>query len=220
MKKVMQAIFVTVLICIQASAQDTAKDKSNFSVLSVSAGAGFPVGNFASKDMNNPNAGLALTGFSIHADYCYHFSRNYGFAGQAFYNVFNVDNQSYQHLLPGAQMDHWKAAGIMAGPLLTGHPSNNLALELKLMVGLSEVNSFKLTYDNTVLQDEDWSLTPSWLAGGTIRYALSGKAWLLLNSNFIFLRPEFSPTTMTGETEKSRQNMDYLNITAGIGFKL
>ena len=79
MKKLL-LMMIVLLVSGAILAQGSAKTTATKSVLAFHAGPSFPVGDFASNDFDNEQAGFAKTGFTIDLNYGYQFHPNAGIA--------------------------------------------------------------------------------------------------------------------------------------------
>jgi hypothetical protein len=74
MRKVRRLLIAGILLSVACNAQDLGK---NF--ITVTTGAGIPVGVFASKDPNSIKSGLAKNGLVINLEYIEYFKNKMGF---------------------------------------------------------------------------------------------------------------------------------------------
>lgn len=229
MKKLI-TMAMALLISGALQAQEETVKKESKSYLVLHAGPSLPVGDFSSTNVANQQAGFAKTGYTINLNYGYQFQKNAGITVGAFYNSYNTHGfaMSFLEGTSGAQtislgMDHWKMYGISAGPMLTFDVAKNIVADVKVMGGIANANSPKITYEGTVMAEGDWSFTPAIQGGVQLRINTGGNVFVMANADYMYLKPKFT-YTYTNEAsqvvnEDIRQKLSVVNLSAGIGFK-
>ncbi len=208
----------------KAGAQQTKK-----SFLAFHAGPTIPAGDFGSKNTGNEDAGYAKTGFTINLNYGYQFEKNAGVTASAFYNNFNThkfvmafnDGSGPQNI--ELKMDHWQFYGLSAGPMLTFELGKNINTDVKVMGGVANANSPKITYNSIVMAEQDWGWAPVLQGGLNLRIGTGSNLFLFANADYLYMKPKFQ-YSYTNEndqwvTEDIKQKISAVNVTAGIGFK-
>ena len=103
-------------------------------------------------------------------------------------------------------------------PTLTG--------DLKVMAGVANANTPKVTLLNETLISEDWSTALIFQTGLDMHINMGGNAFLFANADYLYMRPNFkveSPisnnegTTMV--TETVQQKISVLNFSGGVGIR-
>lgn len=207
--------------------------------LALHGGPSFPVGDFSKKDMAaNENSGYAKTGYTINLTGAYQVQKNFGFAADFFYNRYKankvistfdvidevVDGESgLTSIEVPLTLNHWQHYGVAAGPMLTFNVVKNVDADVRIMGGVANANSPKIIYDNVVMAKEDWAIAPVFKSGIDLRIGTGGNLFVLLNADYLYLKPHFK-YTYTNEneqevTEKVKQRMEAINVTAGIGYR-
>lgn len=199
------------------------------SFLALHAGLGLPMGSLGSNNLNNENSGFAKTGYSVGLNYGYQYKKTAGVAASAFYNNFTTNSfKETFHGEGGSQiielkMDHWKFYGLSAGPMLSYELSKNIFTDLRIMGGIANANSPKITYINIVMADEDWSWAPMLQAGINLRIGTGSNLFIFANADYMYLEPQFSYNYLDINDQivasDIQQTISSLNVTAGVGFK-
>ncbi|HSN60889.1 MAG TPA: hypothetical protein VLR49_08140 [Ferruginibacter sp.] len=228
MKKLLLMAFALLVSGTMLGQGSKAKSDSK-SFLAFHGGPSFPVGDFGSKDINtNENAGLAKNGFTLNLGYGYNIKKNVGIAAGIFYNNYSVDKASMVIMFDGAgeaidlELDHWQFYGIAAGPMFTMHLNNNIAADLRIMGGISNANSPKISYLGQEIVKGDWGTGATLLTGLDLRVGTAKNMFFFGAVDFTYLDPKFKYTYMDENdhwvTEDMHQKMSVINITAGVGF--
>lgn len=235
----MTALLISCAILAQGSKEKTSATKS---FLAFHAGPSIPVGDFSKKgldpDLNFGEGGFAKTGFNLNLNYGYQFIENFGVAASAFYNNNKLDNQAFIDALnainqgegdgdidfTGLKMDHWQWYGLTVGPALMGNLTPKLAGDLRVMAGVANANSPKLTYTGFTIMDEDWALTPVFEAGANLRIDVGKNMFIYTGVDYLYMKPKFTTNVLDPDTdefykETSKQKMSVLNITGGLGIR-
>lgn len=220
-------LLVSGTILAQGSAKTTAT--ATKSVLAFHAGPSFPVGDFGSNDFDNEQAGFAKTGFTIDLNYGYQFHPNAGIAASVFYNKYNMHNVVMDIVLEGRLneevtldiMDNWQFYGITAGPMLTFGLAKNIWTDLRLMGGVVNTKSPKISYEGELLEKAHWSIAPALQGGLDLRFGTGKNMFIFTNLDYLYMKPEFTASSSEwfDEGEKFKQKISVLNLTGGIGIK-
>jgi hypothetical protein len=221
MKKIMVIFTIVMLAGICAYGQDEQKvqNKNTKIFLSLSGGPSFPVGNFASKDTSNEAAGLAKTGYHINLHLGYQFHENFGIISTFLYSKYKLDMSDYERY--GISTDHWQYYGVMIGPMLT-YPINEKAkFDLKIMGGITNVNSPNInTNISSVYVKEDWSTSFVMQLGMDLRYNVTKNLYLVSNLDYNYMKPKFEMNTTVGDgnlPHQLEQKISAVNLNIGIG---
>ncbi len=225
MKKQFYA-WLLVFLPVFAIAQD-AQEKSpeKYQYLALHVGAGFPVGDFGSNNIDNEEAGFAKTGINVGLQYVYKLGKNLGLGAGAFYNFFNAaksvaipDNGGTINV----RLDHWQYYGLTLGPTVTLDLDDQVSLDLRAMAGIATANAPRVNYQGNAVLKEDWSSTPVMQGGANIRVKTNNaRLYIFANADFTYLNPDFTITTFDDSyTQKVKQRMSVLNLTGGVGFRL
>lgn len=201
--------------------------KEKKSMITLQGGPGFPIGDFASTNLNNENAGFAKTGYTIMASYAYHFEKTAAITASAFYNSFGTQKFSMSFLGDGSgqtidlDMDHWKFYGLTVGPMLTFDVGKNVYTDIKLMGGVVNANSPQISYQGTVMAKGDWSFAPALQGGVNLRIGTNSNWFVIASADYTYAKPKFS-YTYTDEfdqlvTDNIHQKMSVVNVSAGVG---
>lgn len=214
-----------VSLYMTAIAQEKAAvEKKGFLILSI--GPSFPVGDFNSKRLDNDHAAYAKTGFNIDLQGGYHFVKNFGVGGSAFFSLYSFNEQRLKDqmvqegLIPSGtnfSVDHWKYYGVVAGPIVTLDVSNKTFIDFSVMTGVVSANSPKaivMENGNTATLFEDWATAIPVKVNGGMRFLLGQNSYLSTGLNYMYMEPEFS----IGD-DRVHQKITAWNVIAGIGFR-
>lgn len=216
MKKLLLLAVTMLLAGGFSNAQQQQAPKERKSFLAITGGAAFPMGDFASKNMDNLQAGLATTGFNVNLHYGYQVNPVFGIAVTVPYSSFGVDNSVLEGT--GLTMDHWQYYGLLAGPMYTAQAGAKTKFDFKMLIGATNVNSPKFTYHGEDAVAEDWSTSFAWQLGADVRMDIGKRAFFMGNLDYNSMQPKFSTS---GEGSDSfEQKMSLFNLSVGIGIKL
>jgi hypothetical protein len=119
-------------------------------------------------------------------------------------------------------MDHWQWYGLSVGPMINHELADNIFVDLKVMGGIANANSPRVTYDKTEVVKEDWSVTPLFQTGLDMRIGLGNNVFVMINADYLYMKPKFTMNyDIEGEvwTESAKQKMSVINLTGGIGIR-
>lgn len=215
MKKIL-VLVIAMLMGIVLIAQENKVQKMPKSYMMLSAGPSFPVGDFASINEDNENAGYAKTGFNIDLTYGYKFAPAFAVELSGLYNFNGIDKAILQGL--AAKVDHFQVIGFMAGPTFMNNVSEKVAYNFRLKGGYATVNSPTLKYAGETLVTEDWAGDFIWNFGLNTKFDFSKKAFFAINADFYKTSPEFKVDAL-GETISAEQHIAVINVNVGFGIK-
>ena len=241
MKKLLvltMALLVSGVIMAQGDKEEKVAGKS---FLAIHAGPSIPVDDFAAKTIGTDgffgSGGFAKTGYTINLRYDYRFSENFGVVASAFYNNNTLNSNAFVEKLnfiyeeagfpvdaTGLKLDHWKWYGFTAGPALFYDMSKNLTAGLRIMGGIANANSPKVTYEGYEIYGEDWSTAFVFQGGMDLRIGVGSNVFVFANAEYTYLKPKFEkelidPVTDEQYIESGSQKMTVVNLTAGIGLR-
>jgi hypothetical protein len=219
MKKIMLIIAALICINIPANSQLQKTQASKKFFLTAAAGPSFPVGDFASKNISNEQAGFAKTGFNINLNFGYQQTENFGFVASLLYSKHLMDVSSLQSMgLPAITADHWQSYGIMVGPMLTLPVNDKIKTDFKILAGVTNVNAPVMGYAGDVVMSEQWSAAFAMQLAVDMRYYVSNNFFLIANIDYNAMRPKFKITDANGNSSGSAtQQVSDLPVTVGIG---
>jgi hypothetical protein len=243
MKKIlffMTALLVSGMVMAQVSKE--IREPKSF--LAFHAGPSFPVGDY---DINALPAdgffgkgGFAKTGYNLNLNYGYKFGKTFGLAASAFFNNNTVSNKAFISELnamfnsdggevvdvSGVKLNHWKWYGVTVGPAFMRNLTSNIALDLRVMGGIANANSPKVTYTDELVFGEDWSYAAVFQGGANLRFGIGKNAFIFTNVDYTYMKPEFKKEFNLGGwitddigIERGKQTLSTINLTGGIGFK-
>jgi hypothetical protein len=244
MKKIL-FFMIALLISGMVMAQASKETREMKSFLAFHAGPSFPVGDFKKGVLPTDGGffgkgGFAKTGYNLNLNYGYKFGQNFGLAASAFYNNNTVSTKSFVSELnklfnseggqtvdvTGVKLDHWQWYGVTVGPALMQNLASNIDLDLRVMGGIANVNSPKVTFEGATVFGEDWSPAAVFQAGANLRFGIGKNAFVFTNVDYTYMKPEFKKEFNLGGwvtddigIERGKQTMSTINLTGGIGFK-
>jgi len=197
------------------------------STLAFHAGPSFPMGDFKDNNIDNEEAGFAKTGFTIDLNYGYQFHKNAGIGAAVFFNQYNATDETFDFTvgerngeLITLSMDNWKLYGITAGPMLTFDLGKNIMTDLRLMGGVANAKTPKISYEGETMVKAEWNFAPVLQGGLDLRIGTGKNMFIFTNVDYMYMKPEFQLEDYEGnELDKVKQKISVLNLTGGIGIK-
>lgn len=245
MKKLLFLLMVLLISgAIQAQGGKVKSDTRSF--LAFHAGPSFPVGDFGSTNITNisqngdvslanRDAGFAKTGYNLNLSYGYKVLGNLGLTASAFYNNNNLDNAAIDKEMGLTEMgldglvktDHWKWYGLTVGPMLMHNITPNVAIDLRVMGGIANANTPKITVGGEEWVKEDWAVAPVFQGGLDLRFGVGNNMFIYTNVDYLYMKPKFSVESFElndlGQavtvTESVKQKMSVINLTGGFGIR-
>lgn len=236
----MKKLFITILAFVAITTQGFANDGKGY--IGISLGPSFPIGDFGSKNINKPNAGLAGTGAVFDISFAYKLgASNFGVTALIRGQANSMDEMVFQNELrkenPGAywsaDIDSWTNSGIMVGGFGSFPLSDKASFDIKAMIGLSIATVPEMNITGTfpgagsfwVRQDNMSASSLAYLVGAGFKFGLGSKLYLLTNLDIFGSNPEFVNVTVIGsdgsrEYSTFNQKMTTFNLSVGLAFKL
>jgi opacity protein-like surface antigen len=231
MKKLL-VLLIVLLVSGALMAQGSKKIITPKSFLAFHAGPSIPMGDFHSTNFNNTDAGFAKTGYNLNLSYGYQFIEDFGITANLFYNNNKLDNPTIQREmetelglnsgdLNGLNLDHWKWYGLSVGPAIMHNLTPDLAADVKVMGGIVNVNTPKITFGTEQLVGEDWSVAPVLQAGIGLRIGVGKNMFVLTSIDYLYMKPKFNVETNIQElvAKTFKQKISTVNITGGFGIR-
>lgn len=207
------------LFCGIVTAQVNKAQKDLKSYIFLSAGPSFPIGDFASTDENNDNAGFAKTGFNLDLAYGYKFNTNIGVEFSALYANHGL-SKKLTSMLSGAGVDHFQIIAFMPGVSAFTKSIDKAEFGIRIRGGYATINSPHFVYAGEVLVTEDWADAFIWGGGANLKMDVSKNVFLSVNLDYLQTRPEFKvKDNTTNETIRAIQHMADINLNAGVGIR-
>jgi len=234
MKKKILSIVVILIIATISFGQDSR------GYIGFSFGPSFPLGEFASKDLDTEDAGYATTGFLFDISFAYKLGDGkFGFTALLRAQANPTDVQAMAdklaELVPGVfwtvEGQAWGTAGFLFGGFAPFPLSEKTKLEIKGMIGFLSASSPELTITGSGGGESIWIKQSSgnassfaYLIGAGFKFDLSRRLYLLTNLDYLGAKPEFSDIEITAsdgssETDTRSQSMGTFNLSAGIALK-
>lgn len=233
MKKLLLVFSCLLMVSVGFSQQQPQQEKRGY--IGFSIGPAFPLGEFASADINGDYSGYAKTGLSLQlVNFGYRFGKYVGLAGLWSGSSFMVDNITLNNdaaLGSGLlESDPWGFGAFMGG-VLVSIPQRVLDIDFRLMMGygygmspemfVRQYSGFSYT---TYRQESGDAGTLAWDLGVGMRIKLSRLISLnilmdYMSGSFDFAVGMYEDGVFMGTYEFS-QPMNHLTLTGGIGFRL
>lgn len=233
MKKLLLSITLSIFSYIYSFSQ-------NKGVVSISLGPSIPIGEFASKDINNSSAGYAKTGALLDISFSYKLGKIFGVSVLLRGQTDNLDNAAFGIDLANQTGNNWSVSskpwsmgGLMFGGYGSFLVSPKVSFDAKAMIGFLRVTSPEI---NTTLsgsggsgwlkQNSVVATSFSYILSGGFKFDIGKKTCLLTNLDYLVSKPEFRNvevvTSLGGAPQIStfRQNIQTINFSMGIGLKL
>jgi hypothetical protein len=216
-------------------------------LISLGVGANIPTGDYASIDLENENAGFALTGVNLNVTALYKLGRRIGVGGEFSGSSNWVNNAGYQSAFEQAFPDlenwqvnaqRWSNGGIMAGPAATLPLGNTLDFLFKVFGGgvlaytpmvevIGEINN-QQQYIRLYEQNKAWAFT--FKVGAGLMFSTGSRQYLMFTGEYQYINPTFTgfrvlvyedPDEPPVITDVSRTlPMNAFNVTIGYGYYL
>lgn len=177
--------------------------------MGIMMGASVPLGDFASTDYDNPQAGYATTSFNLTMDGAYLVSSYVGFGGAISFSNNSLNTGDLKKNLeryvaenyPDAELPEdltyisydlgvWNHVNLMAGPYLT-IPANRIHFDFRALGGLAfvfppESQMYFVTEDDEfrTYRDNKSKVSLGYMLGGGIRYISRRNAILRLMADY------------------------------------
>lgn len=216
MKKILFSFLSFIVFGAVVLAQEPKTEIGQRNFLIISAGPSFPFGDFSSTDVNNANAGMAKTGFTIELKYGHQFDEVLGLALGAVYGRHDVD-KTFIGDGSGVSIRPWEYIGILAGPMATATLSDKTSFDLSVLSGVSFVTSPEGKLNGEVVAQKDNSTTVPLKLAGDFRFRFNTSGYLFGGVNYTYMKPKFNVTTNSG-TVSFNQKMNMVGLNVGIGF--
>lgn len=235
MKKILFGLIMLLSITTQSYAQDSK------GYIGISFGPSIPMGDLASKDADNDEAGWAKTGALVDISFAYKLGKgNFGITALLRGQSNPIDAQAlsdeFANEFPGViwnvQSDNWGIGGLMFGGFGSFPLSEKSSFDTRAMIGFVNASSPGMTVTGTAPGGSIWVKQSSasaaafaYLIGAGFKFEIGSKLYLLTNLDYLGSKPEFSnveTTTSDGDilTDTWSQRMGTLNFSLGIALKL
>lgn len=235
MKKIVFSLIMLLSLTTQSYAQETK------GYIGISLGPSIPMGDLASKDIDNESAGWANTGALVDISFAYKLGKgNFGITAllRGYSNPTDAQAMANEFAkeFPGAtwtvESDSWKIGGLMLGGFGSFPISEKSSFDTRVLIGFVNASSPALTVTENdagssiwVKQSSTSATSFAYLIGAGFKFEIGSKLYLLTNLDYLGSKPEFSnvETTSSGgnrTTDTWSQSIGTLNFTAGIALKL
>jgi hypothetical protein len=215
-------ILVAVFLSAACEAQELSK---NF--IEISAGAGIPIGAFASKE-NNIKSGLAMPGPVVSVEYTHFFKSRLGFCVGLKRSVFPLDVDAWTNSNPYATSDPWRVLVVYGGLASRKRIRANTILSTKAAIGVgtskypeATIPAYSSTGPVVINFTSSTGSGFAFIVGASLKRIVSEKIHLALSLDYLSTAPKFLVTQTVYSSQSSAvytshytQNMQAL--TAGL----
>jgi hypothetical protein len=235
MKKIILSLIFVAAMSSQINAQD------NKGYIGFTMGPSIPLGDFASKDVNNDDAGWTNTGVMFDISFAYKLGGgNFGVTALLRGQANPTDAQALADEIANqfagvnwtVESAGWAIGGFMFGGFGSFPISQKATFDTKAMIGFVSANSPNYTITGTgpggtawIKQESKAATSFAYLFGAGFKFDIGSKLHLLTNLDYLASNPEFrniETTTSLGTRDRSTlsQNMGTLNLSIGIALKI
>ena len=198
--------------------------------IALSLGPSFPLGEFASKDMDNESAGFAKPG-----------GKNVGVSALLRGQANKTDAQAMANEIAGkipfdmnvrVESETWSVGALMVGGYGSFPVDKKISIESRLMIGFLSATLPKVTFDLSTTEEAAWVKRSSskgtsfaYLIGAGIKYDAGKRVCVLANLDYLGANPEYvdvESTSSFGDYSKDNfsQTLGSFNIGFGVGYRL
>lgn len=182
---------------------------------SFTAGPSFPIGEFASKNANNFQAGLAKTGYVIELKYAHQFDELFAVTSSAAYARYGIDKSKIND--GATSIKPWEYYSLLIGPMITGNISKKIVLDMGALTGIAYINAPKVNVNNEVVSKRNNTNAIPLKFAIDFRFLFTPKAYFFSGVNYLYMRPHFN-TTVQSTDISFKQQMNTIGVNAGLGF--
>ncbi|MES2559443.1 MAG: outer membrane beta-barrel protein [Bacteroidota bacterium] len=198
--------------------------------LSLTSGLSVPVGDFASTDITNSNAGRAMTGGNFSINYQYNLSANIGLllllgGTSCEIDASNLVNTSVSPLT--SETRYWSIGGYRAGGTFHTQLHKQLTVECRVTAGFNTVTFGGILLSdhagNTLEIAESSTAAFVYSLGVGAKYHLSRSIFIPLFIDFLGCKANFSDVQrkengINKEVLTLVRSVNYISLSAGLGF--
>ncbi len=235
MRKIVIGSLTLLLFSIQINAQD------NNGYIGITIGPSIPIGDFASKDLANTNAGLANTGVSYDISFAHKLGgSNFGITALLRSQANPLDVQSVANGFASrffgttwvVESKPWTLGALLIGGFGSFPITQKVTFDPRAMFGFASVASPDMTFDITGARGTGWikqssviSTSFAFLLGAGFKFEIGKKLFLITQIDYAYSNPEFNNVeTVSDEGVRIRntisQSIQNINIGIGIAVKI
>lgn len=235
----MKKIITTTIAVLIIASYSYAQDKKGF--IGISLGPSIPIEDLASKDANNDAAGWAITGAIFDISFAYKLGEgNFGITAllRGQFNPIDVKAladelaRQYPTVYWTVQSDGWGIGGLMFGGFGSFPVSEKATFDARAMIGFLSASSPEFTFTASGPGGTAWAKQSSatasslaYLIGGSFKFDIGKKLYLLTNLDYLGSNPEFSNVETVAsdgsrKTDTWSQSFGSINLGIGLAFKI
>jgi hypothetical protein len=235
----LKSIFLTCFL-VSFISSSVAQDKKGY--IGISLGPSFPIGDFASKNFSNRNAGFATTGAIFDISFAYKLGKsNFGITGLIRGQANALDVQAMADELGNSLRGTnwtvesggaWTLGGYFIGGIGSFPVSEKVSFDTKAMIGIGISTIPEITITSSDNFGSYWtkqSITTSsslaYTLGVGFKIELGKSLYLLTNLDYLGSEPEFQNIDIVdsdGDRTKFtyKQSIRTINLSIGIALKI
>ena len=232
MKFTLLLVFLTLL-----TSNGSAQQKG---YIGIAFGPSIPIGDFASKNFKNDQAGLARVGLHLDINFAYKLGKNLGISvllrGQNNgFDDYTYMNEWNKQIGGSWKMNSspWSIEGFMFGGNGSYPFAEKFSFESRVLIGFLNAKSPELNITQNGSGGASWlnqssesTYAFSYILGAGFKFDVSKKICLLFNIDYLKSKPEFRDVEVTsnfgGAPEKNTYSQIYetINLSFGLGLRL
>jgi len=236
MKKILIIILVSLTIYTYAQEKKT--------YIGLSMGASIPVGDFASKNLDNTSAGFATTSSSFNLSFASKLGDgNFGLAGMIYSHFYDIDDNIWATAIATKEQTpsevrwsvlnngSWSVMGLMLGGFSSFPLSEKVSFDTRLMLGMGQTTSPEVAIRRSSPSESIWvkqssasAIALSYSVGLGFRFNINDKISILTNIDYFGTNPSFNTELIDSKGKKEIKNFSYslssINPTVGIAIGL
>ena len=208
--------------------------------VAISVGPSIPIGDFASKNMANPSAGLSNTGAIFDISFAYKLGTQFGISALLRGQANPTDAQLIANELAKedpltywtVESKTWGVGGLLFGGYGSFPVSEKINFDARGLIGFVNASSPEINITGTKQGKSIWAKQGivstnafSYLIGAGFTFDIGSKICLMINMDYMGTKPEFNNIEIISSighknTLSMKQNIETLNIGFGIGLKI
>lgn len=235
----MKKIIIVAIVAMSVITSSYAQEQKGY--IGISLGPSIPVGDLASKNFDNDEAGYANTGAVFDISFAYKLGDgNFGITalirGQANPTDAQIIADEFSRQFPSAnwtvESDSWGIGGLMFGGFGSFPVSEKISFDPRAMIGFLNATAPAITVSGSGSGGSGWIKVESasassfaYLIGAGFKFDISDKLFLLTNLDYLNSNPEFiNVETITSDGDRQldtfNQTIGSINLSVGIALKI
>lgn len=214
MKKLVLLVLMNCAFLFVA-AQYPLEDNNYFSC---TIGRSFPVGDFASDNINRINTGMAKNGWSVEVKYNHRFDDLFGISSAFLYAQFPIKNIStnegpFTSIKP---LDYYE---LLIGPMMTGSIGKKFSLDLSVLTGTAYINATKVNLNGEIFAKKFPASAIPLKCAIDLKFQLTTKWHFVTGITYNYMRSSMN-VTIQSQDISFKQSLNSTSVNCGLGFYL